>query len=84
MAPPRVQPPSEDLCRLDNRAVENTCVGASVKALSAPLSAEPFELMTSARTAEAPDWSALELLDATVKLVVAPEPGPCMSGRTSR
>ena len=71
-----VQPPSENLCRLDNRAVEKICVGAPVKASSALPNAEPFELITPARTAAAPDWPELELLDATVKFVAAPEPGP--------
>ncbi|MGA7807628.1 MAG: hypothetical protein WCB02_23755, partial [Bradyrhizobium sp.] len=72
----RAQPPSENLCKLDNKAVENTCSGAPVKALRALLSTEPFELMTPARTAAAPDWSVFELLAATVKFVMAPEPGP--------
>ncbi len=47
-----------------------------MKALKTLPSTDPFELMTSARTAVAPDWSELELLDATVKLVVEPLPGP--------
>src|ERR1700685_3546148 len=76
MASQGVQPPSENLCRLDNRAVEKTCVGAPVKALSSLPNAEPFELITPARTAAAPDWPELELLEATVKFVAAPEPGP--------
>ncbi len=47
-----------------------------MKALRTLPSADPFELMTSARTAAAPDCSELELFDATVKFVVAPELGP--------
>jgi hypothetical protein len=50
-----VTAPSDSLCMLDMRAVENACRGEPVKALSAPLSREPFELMTSARTAAAPE-----------------------------
>src|SRR5579871_185995 len=74
-APACFQPPSENLCKLDSREVENTCVGAPVKALNASLSVEPFALMTSARTADAPDWAVVELFEATVRLVAAPEPG---------
>ena len=39
-------------------------------------SADPFELMTPARTEAAPDWSELELFDVTVSCVVAPLLGP--------
>jgi hypothetical protein len=61
---------------LDNKAIEKVGCVAPVKSLRALPSASPFELMTAARTAEAPDCSELELPESTVRLEVAPEAGP--------
>jgi hypothetical protein len=69
-------PPSVSLDMLDMSAVENSCCGAPLNELSALLSTDPFELMTSARTAAAPDCCELELPESAVRLAVAPEPGP--------
>jgi hypothetical protein len=72
----RAHPPRVSLDMLDIRAVEKLGCDAPVKSSSALPSTEPFELITLARTAAAPDCPELELPESTVRSEVAPELGP--------